>query len=67
MRPYLRDGLLCLALTKPEQRKIESAMQICEVIARLDPIDPELKEAASGLRNRFSAVLVNTGCVADKE
>ena len=65
MRPYLKDGQLHLVLTKTERKKLNDALGICDLINRLDPISPKLKESARAILDNVSLVIENTGWNAD--
>jgi hypothetical protein len=65
MRPYLKDGQLHLVLTKPERKKLNDALGICNVIAKLKPISTKLADAASAVLSNMEVVIDNTGWEAD--
>jgi hypothetical protein len=64
MKVGLKDGLLAVVLSKPEQKKLRDAAVICEVMGKLSPIPEVVTEAATTARESLTALL--GACVIDK-
>lgn len=57
MRPVLKDGAICPALSKPEIAAIEKAMEKIALLVEIRPIDPAITEAAVQATEGLKTVL----------
>ena len=66
MRPSLKNGVIVLALSKPEQKKLGAAAELCSLVQKIAPVDPAVKAGAEQAAAGLTALL--SLCVpADKE
>ena len=56
MRPNLKDGLLSIAMSKPEAKKLLAAKELCEMVSHLSPIDAKLSEAIASAVSGITAI-----------
>ena len=47
MKVSLKQGLLTVALSKPEAKKLADAIELCEQLTVLKPVDEKITSAAS--------------------
>ena len=71
MRVALKGGVLSVIISKPEEKRLAMAAQVCEVLSTLSPADPATTEAAKaaleGLRVILGKTETTTETVAEEE